>query len=194
MRAGPLGIWGWRHVPEDLADAARADSRITHPNIVCQEACATLVLAVAHAVGTGEPPRAVYDTALTWARRWSRSPDVVAALEAAATGGPADFLSNQGWVLIGLQNAFYQLLHAESAEEGIVATVMAGGDTDTNAAIAGALLGAVHGREAIPRQWRNLILSCRPLDSAPGVRRPRPAPFWPVDALELAELLLLTGG
>ena len=29
-------------------------------------------------------------------------------------------------------------------------TVMAGGDTDTNAAIAGALLGAVHGRDAIP--------------------------------------------
>jgi hypothetical protein len=30
-----------------------------------------------------------------------------------------------------------------------VETVMRGGDTDTNAAICGALLGAVHGRDAI---------------------------------------------
>jgi ADP-ribosylglycohydrolase len=131
--------------------------------------------------------------AKSWARRSSRSPEVVAAIEAAAHGAPADFVTQSGWVLIALQNAFYQLLHAESAEEGIVATVMAGGDTDTNAVIAGALLGAVYGREAIPVHWRNLILSCRPLAGAPGVLRPRPSPFWPVDALELAERLLLSG-
>lgn len=34
-----------------------------------------------------------------------------------------------------LQNAFVQLLHAPTAEGGIVATVAAGGDTDTNAGI-----------------------------------------------------------
>jgi ADP-ribosylglycohydrolase len=28
-----------------------------------------------------------------------------------------------------------------------------GGDTDTNAAVAGALLGALHGRAAIPDAW-----------------------------------------
>lgn len=193
MRASPLGIWGWALEPDSLAEAARADSRITHPNPVCQEACAAYVVAVSHGVGRGESPRAVYEMAKSWARRSSRSPEVVAAIEAAAHGVPADFVTQSGWVLIALQNAFYQLLHAESAEEGIVATVMAGGDTDTNAAIAGALLGAVYGREALPPQWRNLILSCRPLDGAPGVLRPRPSPFWPVDALELAERLLLSG-
>lgn len=41
-----------------------------------------------------------------------------------------------------------------SLEDGVVETVMAGGDTDTNAAIAGALLGAVYGRQAVPLQWR----------------------------------------
>ena len=29
-----------------------------------------------------------------------------------------------GWILIALQNAFYQLLHAPSLEEGVVDTVM----------------------------------------------------------------------
>jgi ADP-ribosylglycohydrolase len=55
-----------------------------------------------------------------------------------------------GWVLIALQNAFWQLLHAATLEEGVIDTISRGGDTDTTAAIAGALLGAVHGRQAIP--------------------------------------------
>ena len=97
-----------------------------------------------------------------------------------------------GWVLIALQNAFYQLRHIPNLEEGMVDTVMRGGDTDTNAAIAGALLGAVHGRAAIPSRWLHAVLSCRPLPGTP-TRHPQPVEFWPVDALELAEALLWQG-
>jgi hypothetical protein len=96
-------------------------------------------------------------------------------------------------VLVAFQNAFHQLLHAPTLEEGIVRSVMAGGDTDTNAAIAGALLGAVHGREAVPLQWRSMILSCHPIEGLPGIRRPRPRCVWPVDAMALAERLLELG-
>ena len=92
-------------------------------------------------------------------------------------------------MVIALQNAFYQLTHVSTMEEGVVATVMAGGDTDTNAAVAGALLGAVHGREAIPRQWRTMVLSCRPAAEPSASGHPRPAAFRPVDALEPAERL-----
>jgi hypothetical protein len=142
-------------------------------------------------VATGASPREVYAFALGWAHRGARVSEIADALTAAAGGPPADSPRVQGWVLIALQNAFYQLLHAPTAEDGIVATVMAGGDTDTNAAIAGALLGAVHGRDSLRPSWVRLVLSCRPMAGAPGVLRPRPYPFWPVDALELAERLLL---
>jgi hypothetical protein len=67
---------------------------------------------------------------------------------------------------------------------------MRGGDTDTNAAITGALLGAVYGREGVPVQWVDKILTCRPETGQPHIRRPRPKCFWPVDALELAECLV----
>jgi ADP-ribosylglycohydrolase len=67
---------------------------------------------------------------------------------------------------------------------------MSGGDTDTTAAIAGALLGAVHGRQAIPSRWLHALLSCRTLS---GTRHPRTEEYWPVDALELAEALLCVG-
>ncbi len=38
-------------------------------------------------------------------------------------------------------------------EEGLRHVVGLGGDTDTNAAVAGALLGAAHGVDAIPPAW-----------------------------------------
>ena len=58
-----------------------------------------------------------------------------------------------GWVLIALQSVFYQILHADSFKAALVDIVSAGGDTDTNAAIAGALLGLLYGVRAIPRKW-----------------------------------------
>jgi len=64
------------------------------------------------------------------------------------------------------------------------------GDTDTNGAICGALLGAVHGRTTVPRQWQRMILSCRAAPGLSRARTPRPALFWPTDALVLAERLL----
>ena len=33
MRVSPLGIWGWQLPLQQLADAARADARLTHPNM-----------------------------------------------------------------------------------------------------------------------------------------------------------------
>jgi ADP-ribosylglycohydrolase len=116
------------------------------------------------------------------------------SLRAAAVSPPVEFTaSKSGWVLVAFQNAFFRLLHAASLEKGIVDTVRCGGDTDTNAAIAGALLGAVHGCHTIPQRWIGRILACRPIQGPSDVHRPRPAEYWPVDALPLAENLLLVG-
>lgn len=193
MHISPLGVWAHALPPAQAAELARQDSRLTHPHPVCADACAAFAVAVAHAVRRGDGPEAAYAAALRWAQEAGAEPAVRDALLAAATRPPADYLTQQGWVLVALQNAFYQLVHAPSLEEGVIATVMAGGDTDTNAAIAGALLGAVHGREEVPARWRRLVLTCRPIAGLPGVHRPRPRPFWPVDLPELAELLLLGG-
>jgi hypothetical protein len=59
-------------------------------------------------------------------------------------------------------------------------------------AICGALLGAAQGRDAVPLQWRNAVLTCRPV-RAKDVRHPRPKTYWPDDALELAEALVSAG-
>jgi ADP-ribosyl-[dinitrogen reductase] hydrolase len=116
---------------------------------------------------------------------------VVSALREAERTAPEQFNEqDRGLVTIALQNAFYVLLHAGSVEAGVTSTVAQGGDTDSNGAIAGALLGAVYGRDAIPRPWRRAVLSARAL---PGTPHPRPSWLWPVGVQELAEALLLAG-
>src|SRR5579859_224370 len=193
MRISPLGIWGAFRRPSEVADAARQDARLTHPHSVCQDASAVLAVTVAAAIRDGLDPGQAYTYALTWSRTEGVPPAVLSALESAEHTAPADFMRQQGWVLIALQNAFFRLLHAPSLEAAVVDTVRAGGDTDTNAAICGALLGAVYGREAIPVQWQRMVLSCRPMPGQPGVEQPRPAVFWPTDTLLLAERLLAAG-
>jgi ADP-ribosylglycohydrolase len=191
MRASPLGILAHAAGPARAASLARADSELTHPHPLCGDAVAAFVVAVADAVRHGDA-RHAWNAARQWARAAPAAAPVTEALESASSSARAADGANQGWVLIALQNAFHDLLTAPSLEAGVVASVSRGGDTDTNAAIAGALMGAVHGREAVPREWRSLVLSCRshPLRA----RHPRPRAFWPVDLYELAERLLLTEG
>lgn len=59
----------------------------------------------------------------------------------------------QGYLGIALQNTFYELLNNDSYEESIINIIKRGGDTDTNCAIAGALLGAYYGYSKIDPRW-----------------------------------------
>lgn len=189
MRASPLGIFGATQPKHLVAEWALADAALTHPHPVCLDANRIYVTVLSVAI-EGATPRDVYDAALSSCREWGVHECVVGALREAASSPPADYTTQQGWVLIALQNAFYQLLNAPTPEEAIIDTVMRGGDTDTNAAIAGALVGAVHGIGRLPTRWVDTVLECKPERGAPRVHRPRPREFWPTDALDLAWGLL----
>ncbi|MGQ9681519.1 MAG: ADP-ribosylglycohydrolase family protein [Anaerolineae bacterium] len=52
-----------------------------------------------------------------------------------------------------LRDAIRAVQASETAEDAIVAAVMAGGDTDTCGAVAGALAGARWGLASLPRRW-----------------------------------------
>ena len=190
MRIAPLGVFGARSgdLPR-VAEWARRDAALTHPHPVCQQANALFAMAIATAVRTGSGARELHEQIMGWAEDMAAAP-LVEAAKGAREAPPADYMRQQGWVLIAFRNALWQLSHAETLEEAVVDTVMRGGDTDTNAAICGALLGAVYGRGAIPDRWAECLLNCRPEAGRPGVHRPRPACFWPVDVPELAEKLL----
>ena len=60
----------------------------------------------------------------------------------------------QGWVAEEcLGTGLYCALVAGSFEEGVVLAVNHGGDSDSTGAVAGNVLGTLHGRAAIPARW-----------------------------------------
>jgi ADP-ribosylglycohydrolase/fructose-1,6-bisphosphatase/inositol monophosphatase family enzyme len=191
MRLSPLAVFGYRKHADDLWQLACEESRLTHPHSICQQACGLFAVTIAQAIRTGDPPQRLYETACALAAQRKVDALLLQALEEAALRRPS-FQQNSGWVLVAFQNAFYQLLNAGDFREGVVDTVMHGDDSDTNAAIAGALLGAVYGRDAVPFQWRQMVLTSRPTTD-PRIAHPRPMSLWPVDLPILTELLLLAG-
>ena len=75
---------------------------------------------------------------------------------------------DQGFCLFAAGAAFQALVRPGEAETKLRRVVSLGGDTDTNAAVAGALLGRPRRLRGLPPWW--LIVSRTPTRSA---RRPR---------------------
>ena len=64
-----------------------------------------------------------------------------------------------GYVVHCVEIAFWSAVHHPSLEQALVFLAEAGGDTDTNAAVAGGLLGARDGVAGIPPRWLNQIVN-----------------------------------
>lgn len=185
MRVSPVGIWARR--PEDADRFAREDSALTHPHEVCVDACGVFAAAIAEGIRSGDR-----DAMLQVAMDHALTNDVRDALRRAGKGAAPEGYSSwkSGWVLLALQNAFYHLRRGATVDDALVATVGKGGDTDTNGAIAGALLGAADGLGAIPPCWVMPVQACRPHHDLGSVR-PRPMTYWPDDLAAIAEALLV---
>lgn len=63
-----------------------------------------------------------------------------------------------GYVVHCVEIAFWFVTHDRTLEEALIFLAQAGGDTDTNAAVAGALLGARYGEAGLPPQWVEQVI------------------------------------
>ena len=66
---------------------------------------------------------------------------------------PEAQINSSGYVVDSLEAAVWCLLTTDSYKECVLKAVNLGGDTDTIAAIAGGLAGALYGYESIPEEW-----------------------------------------
>lgn len=181
MRMAPMGLLR----DGRACDWAEEDSSLTHPHPSCVSACRAYVAGIQAGL-RGESREQMHSRAIEQANETVKD-----WLLEARKAPPAEFQHQMGWVRIAFTNAFHRLLTSPTLEEALVETVRRGGDTDTNAAICGALLGSHLGRSGVPSQWIRSILSCRPHRDYAASKKPRPAVYWPVDCFELAERLLL---
>ena len=169
MRISPLAVAGMSWPEAALAEAARADARLTHPNVVCQHANAAYVLALRHLiVHPGDAPGAL-DVAVHYIRLHDEAREVHGWLQDAVEGRLAPVYPQAGFVRHGFTRAFYYLRSSVAYGDAIVQVLAEGGDTDTNACIVGAMLGALHGIQGIPMQSLTRVIEC---ETRGGQERP----------------------
>lgn len=81
---------------------------------------------------------------------------------------PRNITEKKGWVLHAFYTAFYSLAYSKSYQEGIDYVIRLGGDTDTNAAITGGLLGALFGYDKLRAEERTFGNIQKVLHIVPG--------------------------
>lgn len=169
MRTGVVGLAFLDGGPEMLyrtRDTARSISGLTHYDDLAGDACVLWSVGVRQAVLHETPGlwrfhgvrNAVFQLPAERRARWT------AWLDEAEAKPPHAFQPN-GFVVTALQAAWSAIWHTKISLDdpeahfrlALQAAVRAGDDTDTVAAIAGALLGAAWGRTAIPGEWQRAV-------------------------------------
>jgi ADP-ribosyl-[dinitrogen reductase] hydrolase len=74
---------------------------------------------------------------------------------------PITVAGEAGYVVHCVEIAFWFVMHDRTLEDALVYLAQAGGDTDTNAALAGALLGARYGEAALPPRWLQQLVGAQ---------------------------------
>jgi ADP-ribosylglycohydrolase len=170
MRAGPLGVL-FAGEPDAMRDAAREQSLITHLDPRCAAGAVAVAGAVALAVEPGPVhPDSFLETLAGWVewddRSVSRAVAGVASWleldpEEAAQhlhasgldpGHEEDWQGISAFVTPSVAWSIYAFLRTPDDYWSTVCTAIAvGGDTDTMAAVAGAIAGARLGSSALPQ-------------------------------------------
>ena len=175
MRCAPIAV-RWRDDAVALARNSVVSAVPTHWDTRCGWSCVALNIGIAAAL-RGETIdaealiAAAEETVLLSLPELSRygyeagmphSVRIAVAQAASLDIGEIEFDGwNLGFTLLALRAGLISLWRAPDFQQGLRAVVEAGGDTDTNGAVAGAALGARFGIDAIPQRWRNRIEELR---------------------------------
>ncbi|MCO5569301.1 hypothetical protein L7F22_023013 [Adiantum nelumboides] len=192
MRIVPMAIWLAGKPSELVARAAKEDALLSHPNPVCQECNAVYSLTIAHLLTNSADRNGALHIAEHYARNHMHTKAKDWLLKESIDVSHLACTSMVGHVRYAFTLAFYFLRQAASFEDAISLTLQKGGDTDTNAAIVGGLLGAFHGAENIPAFMKDpvLLFDCTSCDQQPRTGHARPFAYSTRQTEELLDGLL----
>ena len=162
MRASPIGLV-YRHNLVKLMEIAIRDAAITHNSLEPKVGSAAVAMAVALLATRVSTPQSVcWDVSealtdsivkfkLELAQKWLEqgTPMDTIAAEALATIGTA------GYVPETVGAAFFCIGATTNFKDAVIMAVKGGGDTDTTAAIVGAMAGTYYGLEGIPDEYKD---------------------------------------
>ncbi len=160
MRTGPVAL-AYLGDRNRIAEAATQISALTHNDPLAMDACVLWTLVVADAVETGVIPGMTKGLSHLPDDRRERWAGIIEEAEQQQQG----VFTPNGFVVTAFQAAWSSIVHTPIPEDQpsrhlqttLENAVRIGNDTDTVAAIAGTLLGAVWGASAVPTAWRTTI-------------------------------------
>jgi len=170
MRIAPLCVWVSKLNRDDLIAAVREETRLTHPNVTAQHVSIVYAYTISHLLNNPGQHEQAYakckemveflgdDTIKGWLEELEN--DKLPAASENATS-----------VKIAFTYAIYQMRKNAKYEEGIIAVLRKGGNTDTNCCVTGAMLGALHGLSGIPERIVTQVLNFN-AEVDGGVKRP----------------------
>ena len=148
MRIIPFALYA----PDDLPFIETA-SALTHAHRRSQIACGIYSL-ILDALLSDRSKDAVYRGLARAESRYAGESDwrffePLASLDERSR----ESINSGGYVVSTLEAALWCLLHTDSYRDCVLQAVNLGSDTDTTAAVAGGLAGALYGYDAIPTEW-----------------------------------------
>src|SRR5881394_579612 len=156
MRCAPVALL-YHNDPDRLMRVSTQQAAITHSDERCTWGAVAVNLAARELLHGN-----IYFVDEVLHRMGDRAPRVLRdAIHRVPRESEADLpiarAGEAGYVVHCIEIAFWFVHHDRSLEESLIYLAQAGGDTDTNAAVAGALLGARHGEVALPPRWMDQI-------------------------------------
>jgi ADP-ribosyl-[dinitrogen reductase] hydrolase len=158
MRVAPLGM-AYRHNLIDLIDFAQTDASITHNSPEPKAGSMAIALGTALLSHRNLMPEEVLESVI------NVIPDSIVKnklvlcrlhlKEGTDERAALIEIGSAGYVPETVAAAFYCLIAGNNYKEVVIKAVKAGGDTDTTAAIAGAMAGAFYGLDGIPDEYKD---------------------------------------
>ena len=165
MRCAPVGL-RWRRDPLRLVEDAGHSARVTHYDPRCVWTTVAVCAVIAHALAGSH--WTLHELADGLAGVGAPG-EVCDAVRQAATSDLAglrlDEPDSMGYTIKAMQVGLWVFINAADFESALLEVVNAGGDTDTNGAVAGAVLGARFGAGAIPARWLDQLFDGTEMES-----------------------------
>jgi ADP-ribosyl-[dinitrogen reductase] hydrolase len=172
MYCPPLGA-AYAQRPDALLDLGPRLSGLTHFDSRCGTGVLAVTITVAALVRGEAPDRAVGEALEAVAER-EGGEELEFLVESVGGIRPIDG-PDQGFCLFAAATGLQALTRGGTFEQELRRVVGLGGDTDTNAAVAGALVGAAAGLAGLPEPWLGRLIERAALEGeARGLARIRP--------------------
>lgn len=160
MRLAPVPLF-YANNPQEAIEYAAESSRTTHGAEEAVDACRYLAALIVGAVRGATKDELLSNYYEPVVGVWKERP--LAARIAEIAGGSYKHLmppaiEGTGYVVRSLEAALWAFHRSNDFREGALLAVNLGDDADTTGAVYGQLAGAYYGEEAIPAEWRGVLV------------------------------------